>query len=161
MPRHTYWVDTSLDGVSATSGGAGNIRLGTADGNFITERMATVIRTIWNIDAASTTVAGAWGVQLLSYGIGIITLEAFNAGVFPDPATMSDFPVRGWILRGECLVSQNGVGTAIIKSCVGDLRNARKIDNGVLVFSIQNTAVQGTSFTIVVGGLIRNLIKGG
>lgn len=161
MPRHTYWVDNAQEGLTIASGAQATQRLGSSDANFITERMATVIRTIWNLDINSTTVAGAFGTQVVSYGIGVESLEAFNAGTHPDPESDSEFPTRGWIMRGQCTVFQNGVGTQIVTRCGGDIRSARKIDNGVLFLIIDNSPQVGTAFSCTFSGLIRCLIKGG
>jgi len=161
MPRHTYWVDTLMAGTQVAAGAQSIQRLGTADPNFLEERMATVIRTVWNLEFTSTTVAGAWGTQRIGYGVGVESLEAFNGGSHPDPEDAADFPTRGWILRGECWISQNGVGGEIVTRCHGDFRNARKIDNGVLFLIISNTDGPGTAFTAQVAGAIRCLIKGG
>jgi len=157
MPRLTDWVDTRV-GLTVTAGSQDNTRV---DGGSVqtTLRGITIVRTILAFGAFSTSVAGAWGIQQLDMAIGIVTREAFNAGIFPDPNSATDKPARGWIWYGQMLVSQNGVGTKIVHTLNGDIRGARKIENGVVVFIVNNTSLAGTNFSVQIRGLVRTLVK--
>ena len=39
------------------------------------------------------------GVMAIDVGIGVVSTEAFTAGVVPDPQTSSDYPTLGWLYR--------------------------------------------------------------
>ena len=157
MARPTDWQDTTIafsmvSGANTSLGLVGS--LSTAD-----LRGATLIRTIVRLDFHSTTVAGAWGVHQALAAIGIISQEAFAAGVFPDPRTQDEKPPRGWIYKGSAGVAQNGVGSPVTYPLMADIRGARKIENGALFIIIDNQARNGTSFSVGVNGLVRCLIK--
>ena len=125
----------------------------------VVARRLTVVRTIVSLDIFSTTVAGVWGVQEIALGIGVISREAFAAGVFPDPVEANDKPTRGWLWRTHQAVSQNGSGGQVLVHIEGDFRGARKLDAGVLILIINNTPLQGTAFTVFTRGLVRTLFK--
>ncbi len=80
-----------------------------------TVRQSTVTRVIGRLGFYSGTVQGAYGVDLIDFGIGIVGQEAFTAGAVPDPDTDADRPSRGWIYRDRVLVSQNGEGGEVVK----------------------------------------------
>ena len=158
MPRPTDWQDT-VTNFQPDSGAQASASL---DGVLtpVDLRGATLIRTIVQMGAHSRTVAGAWGVQRLTMVIGIVSREAFTAGVFPDPVTSDDKPPRGGIWRSTLVVGQNGVGTPVVSSTgFIDLRAARKIENGRLFFIVDNTSLAGTAFDIGLAGIVRVLIK--
>ena len=69
---------------------------------------ATITRIVAALSFASTTVAGAWGLSKVTFGIGVISQESFTANNPPDPATVGDYPVRGWMHRETFMLSQNG-----------------------------------------------------
>jgi len=156
-PRMTDWVDTVIslgagDGAQATA----SLLTGLAPVNL---RGATVIRSIIELDLSSASVAGAWGVQRLDFGIGVADQEAHAAGVLPDPLTSGDKPARGWMYRTSRAVSQNGIGSQVLFPLRADIRGARKIENGEVYYIFNNNNVFGTAFTVQVMGLIRLLIK--
>ncbi len=158
MPRATDWVDTVLAPASVPTGLSTNVRL---DGALSQAdlRGATLIRTIVSMSLSTGTVSGAWGLQMAHIGVAITGQEAFAAGVFPDPQTSADKPPRGWIYRNSAPVHQNGVGVPISTWLQADIRGARKIEAGVLYLIVDNVTVNGTSFSLVIRGLIRCLIK--
>ena len=157
MARPTDWVDTTVN-VSAATAAQGSLSLitGLEPSDM---RGATVIRTIVRLWAHSTTVAGAWGVQMCDLAIGITSQEAFAASTFPDPSQSSEKPPRGWMYRTSVGLSQNGVGTTIMREITADVRAARKVENGEVFLVFDNTALGGTAFTVRVTGLVRLLIK--
>jgi len=77
--------------------------------------------------------------------------------VVADPNTAGDQPSRGWIYRSRILVSQNGVSTPISVMLQGDIRSGRKLDDGECYLVLNNTAELGTSFTVAVSGIVRQL----
>ena len=159
MPgRPTDWMDTRVNYsiASNTTGVAQglSVQLVAAD-----SARATVIRTIVRLFVQSESVAGAWGTQLVEFGIGIASQEAFSALVLPDPNVNTDKPARGWLWRTARMASQNGIGSEVIHEVAADIRGARKIENGELYLASTNEAVLGTAFTVRIIGLIRTLIK--
>ena len=83
MARRTTWEDDLVNlGVSSGSQGSTDLTVGlTAD----EKAGRTVTRLIGELGLASSTVAGAWGVQAVDIGIAIIDGDAFAAGALPDP----------------------------------------------------------------------------
>jgi len=156
MPkRASDWIDTSLNLVVA-SGAQGSLSLmtGVAPVNV---RRQTLVRTIIGLQMNSTTVAGAWGTQIMDLGIGITSQEAFAAGALPDPVTAGDQPSRGWVFRQRRVVAQNGNGSVVLYDIQFDIRAARKLDDGECFIVIDNTAGLGTAFSVVVTGMVRQL----
>ncbi len=155
--RQTDWVDTLIS-ITVASGAQGfqSLMTGLAPVNL---RGVTVIRTIVRLGISSVTVAGAWGTQLSSMAIGITSQEAFAAGVLPDPSVATDKPPRGWMYRTQEKIAQNGIGSVVVYPVGGDIRGARKVENGEVFFVVDNGVSAGTSFSIHVHGLIRQLMK--
>ena len=144
--RQTDWMDTVVGDAAATGTQASrSLITGLAPSNM---RGTTAIRTLVSLDFASSTVAGAWGLQRVDFAIGMTSQEAFAAGTLPDPAISSDRPSRGWIYRTSLLVSQNGSGAPIVFPVRADIRGARKIENGEMFLVFDNTAIDGTTFTV-------------
>jgi len=157
VARPTEWQDTVID-MFAVSGA--NVSVGLTLGLTAADlRGATVIRTIVALAFHSVDAAGAWGIQQVHLGIGIISEEAFTANVLPDPRTAEDRPSRGWMYRDAIAVSQNGVGTQIVFSLRADIHGARKIENGALFIIVDAVNIRGTSFNVGITGLIRTLLK--
>ena len=95
MARRTTWRDTLINN-SITSSGATVVEYNagaTQDEN----RGSTLTRTIVELALWSTSVAAAWGVQMVDIGLGLIEADALAAGAVPDPADDRDEPARGWI----------------------------------------------------------------
>ena len=157
MPRPTDWVDTRFAS-NVLNNGNRPVSLLTGM-NPVDLRGSTLIRTIIALDFASETVAGAWGVQHIDLAIGIASQESFAADVLPDPDSSSDKPSRGWIYRTALMVAQNSTGSPVVYGVRADVRGSRKIENGELFITMDNNAVQGTSFTVLISGVVRCLIK--
>ena len=158
MARPTDWVDTIIAPSAFASGLQTNASL-VADLTAADLRGTTVVRTLVRLGLASSTVAGAWGVNRIDLAIGICSREAFAAGVFPDPNVGSEKPPRGWLWRTSVLASQNGSGGPIVTDVIADIRGGRKIENGVVYLVVNNSNFVGTTFSILVQGLVRLLIK--
>ena len=155
MPRRTVWVDNLLN-IGAGTGAENRVSLLTGMAPADT-RGTTIVRMVYDFNLMSQTTAGAWGIQLVDIGVGIASQEAFTAAVLPDP-NADERPVRGWMFRTRCVVSQNGVGTRILFPCIGDLRSSRKLDDGELYFTFHNAALFGSSFTVQIVGIWRVLL---
>ena len=157
MPR--LWVDTNIDiTVSSGSSGSTSLMTGVSATQTRFDRM-TLLRTILGFDIAYAVHDSGEGSQRVSLGIGITSQEAFTAGVFPDPETDTDFPVRGWIWRAKYRIfgfaaDQPAIFTRRVDL---DLRAMRKLENGEAFMNIANVAEEGTTGVIIVTGLIRQL----
>jgi len=156
MARRSMWVDTNVN--LAASSGSQSAGLSLMGGFTAAEIFGwTVTRLIFDLGLHSTTVGGAWGVHAADLGIGIVSAESFAAGIFPDPVQSTEKPIRGWLYKVRCAVSQNS-GGQVIFPCRGDLRSGRKIDTGVMFLIINNTPFFGTTFTLQALGTIRALV---
>ncbi len=161
MPaRPTDWLDTIV-GLAPTSGGALQFQSLMGAVSNIEARRYTCVRTLVRLDLQSTTVAGAWGSNIVHIGIGVVSVAALAAGAasLPNPSIANDKPALGWLYRTTVVVAQNGIGTPVVFPITADVRGSRKIDRGDLVLMIDNVAHLGTTATIQCTGLIRCLMK--
>ena len=158
MPRPTDWIDTiiAFSALAGGSEGSQSLMTGVAPVNM---RGMTLIRTILRLGLFSTTVAGAWGVQGMHMAIGVASQEAFAAGILPDPDVATDKPPRGWVWRSSVVVTQSGATGPITQTIEADIRGARKIENGELYIIARNADLGGTTFTVLVSGIVRTLYK--
>ena len=155
MPRRTAWEDTNME-LSLGNGVTAGVGLHSA--SPVDTRGVTVTRFLGDLSVTSTTVAGAWGVQHLILGVGVLSQEAFLASTFPDPETDVDHPAGGWLYRNRIAVGQNGAGGGLaIARLTFDIRSARRLNEGELVLVLHNRAVDGTTFNMRVGGMLRTL----
>jgi len=161
MPREMRWFDTNIS--MATLASSGGIQVRNLVGGVTIEegRRATVTRIILTMTSHSVTVAGAWGVSQLAFGIGIVSEDAFVAGgaAIPSPIVNAEFPPTGWLLREEVSISQNGVGGQVVFQHRWDIRAQRKLGMGVLILQVINTAITGTAFAVGVHGQARVLCR--
>ena len=155
------WTDTAGT-LTAGSGGGQDFKslaeLAVTDTRYIQQ---TLLRTIIGLNVGLTVHDSGEGSQLVSLGIGIVSSDAYSAGLtaLPDPRIDADFPTRGWIWRARYRVfgfaaDQPAVYTQRIDL---DMRSQRKLDNGIPLFIITNENVEGAASTITVHGLIRQL----
>ena len=154
--RRTTWQDTFLQN-NTVSGAQSLIAL---DGvlSVADSQGLTLTRLIGDISCSSNTVAGAFGVERFSFGVGMASREAFAAGIVPDPNSNVEEPPRGWVYKNTVAVSQNGIGTNVVTArVIFDIRAQRKLDSGRLFLAVNVDNVTGTSFTGNVTGLIRAL----
>ena len=159
MPRTTEWKDNIVSFNLAT--GAGAFESLVVNFSEPDKRGMTLVRTLLRLNFFSTSIAGAYGVQIVSLGIAVAFQEAFAVGLtaLSDPQTESDRPIRGWVYRTQVAPSQNGIGTPLVTSLTADIRAARKLENGELYVTSFSAAGVGTTFTVAVTGLIRTLFK--
>ena len=156
MARRTSWQDRIISTTVVSGGVLNNDML--IDISRDEGRGATIGRLIADITIFSTTVAGAWGLQIVDIGFGMIERDALAASAVPDPNVSSDQPSRGWMFRTRCVAFQNGVGTVIGVKCMFDIRSQRRIDASTLGMLVVNTAGLGTNFTIGMEGIVRVLV---
>ena len=154
--RRTRWTDALISFTVATGlQGQQTLFPGIGPDDL---RDGTIVRTIGLLDIYSLTIGGAQGVQGVDMALGVISQEAIGASVFPDPNSAADYPVRGWLYRHRCLVNQSNAEGAPVTRCVWDVRSQRKLDTGSYYMIANNTAQNGTSFTVHLFGLVRTLV---
>ena len=90
--------------------------------------------------------------------MGVISQESIAASVFPDPNTATDYPVRGWLFRHRCAVTQSSDDATPLTHCAFDIRSQRKLDTGQYYLVVDNDPLFGTSFSVEVFGLVRTLV---
>jgi len=157
VPRQVRWIEKEVNQAIAAAGQDVKSMMGGLSTDQT--RGMTVTRLIGRVGFSSATVAGAWGVNVLDIGIGVVSQEGFAAGVVPDPSVANDEPVRGWLFRTRVVVSQNGAGGQVVHELHFDIRAQRKVETGELVIIMDNSAISGTSFTINAQGWIRTLVR--
>ena len=119
----------------------------------------TLMRTIIGIDIAHLVHDSGEGSQDVTLGIGVTSQEAFAAGILPDPNQETEHPTRGWVWRYRCRTYGFAADQAAVYNhrVDKDVRSRRKLENGECYINIFNTADQGSTGTINVIGLIRQL----
>ena len=95
----------------------------------------------------------------LDIAIGLVSRDALAGGAVPDPNQDDEYPVDGWLYRGQKLISQNGTGHPVVTPLFADIRSQRKIGGGIPALIQNSTTEGGTSFSIHTLGLIRTLVK--
>ena len=155
----TLWVDTLHNLVVAEAGQTfTSLMTGLASAATRLEGM-TLLRTICRWDIAFTVHDSGEGSQMVDIGLGVTSQEAMTVGVIPDPNSDTDYPTRGWIYRGRWRVfgfaaDDPAIDVARIDL---DLRSRRRLDNGEAYLVANNNNVDGSSSSISVVGVTRQL----
>jgi len=158
MPRQTRWVDTLL-ATTVASGAQGNIPL---LGELTTRHRSTITRLILCYRVYPAVPRVVSGIQHVDVGIGVIQQEAATANIVPDPVAEGDFPSMGWLYRCRHSVFDEASGAVIELNMevMRDLKSQRVLGQDAdLRFITDNTALQGSSFSIRVSGIVRTLVK--
>ena len=158
----TLWIDTLLD-EQVASGGLDLTSLMTGVTEIDT-RMAglTLLRTIIGLHVAHLIHDSGEGSQRVNLGIGVASQPAFALGTsgVPDPsANGAAGPPRGWVWRASYVTYGFAADQAAVfdNRVDRDIRSRRKLDNGECYMIISNAADQGSTGTIAVIGLVRQL----
>ena len=125
-----------------------------------TEQMGlTVTRLLFDMWFTPDVGTGADGAQMVDVGIGLVSEEAFNAGILPDPNQNADQPVTGWLFKARTVVQVMVSPDAVLGGHMQvDLRAQRKMgQRAKLVLIMNNTAVVSTSFNVRNTGMTRVL----
>ena len=100
------------------------------------------------------------GANVIDVGIGVVSKEAFDAAVVPDPQTTTDYPTLGWLWKARLVAyRQNGSGTVEefgYPRIDLDVRSQRKVDKGVLFITAFNASLF-TGWTCIMVGNVRSL----
>ena len=156
--RATVWADT-LFSLTVMNGAqqVSSLHLGV----LTTNMDLTVVRTLIHLNISSDNPGFASGLQRVSLGIGVVSEEAFLAGVVPDPNVNTDFPSRGWVWRDQQVVLDELLATGVVplRDIKEDIASQRKLDKGELVLIVNNDALHGSPFDIIVTGIVRILFK--
>ncbi len=156
----TLWID-DLMSLSVAAGSQSSQTLGPASLTDIEDRLLrlTLLRTIVRIDVAPTVPDSGEGDQVIDMGIAVVSMEAQAASAFPDPVVESDFPTRPWLYRARYRVYAVAAGdqNREIVRIDKDLRGKRKLENGKLMFIVDNSDNQGVSSPCQITGIIRQL----
>jgi len=158
--RNRQWADTRM--VFQIASGAEVIN--DLRGSLVVPETYTVVRLVVDFVCTLETTQEQEGAQRIDFGIAVCALEAFNAGVVPNPTASNEYPRDGWLYVGTKLVSQavptGGTITAMWRETAVykiDLRAARKIDRGVLYSVMENVSAEGAAMAVNVTGRIRAL----
>ena len=115
----------------------------------------TVVRTIVSLSMVPPFAASDGNMQS-DIGIGVVSQEGFVSSVVPDPNVALDRPPRGWVYRDHrVVVGAASMVTYTALYVMADIRGARKVDNGELVFIQTADDLDGTTFSVRTVGLIR------
>ncbi len=136
--------------------------------NLLAELVAletmTVARLIGHLDFQAGPADENEYAQIITIGIGVCSVEAFNVGVtaVPDLDVAAETPARGWLYRARRLSLQalptGGTPVAIHRQPAifsFDVRAMRKIDRGRLFMYIKNSTTGGNALSMEVVGLVR------
>ena len=161
VARRRAWADRRFAGVALVAGTLQSFDLLL---NAPTLDTLTAVRVVGDITVqylVSTTVGDS--LSIVDVGVGVDSASAFaTAGALPAPQIETEYPPRGWIYVASQPVTQilDAAGGVSIMDRPArfqfDIRAMRKIDKGILFFSIvqANITVGGA---MQVTGRIRSL----
>ena len=158
--RQNIWIDTLLN-QNTTSGAQ---TLTSLTGSLTANQMAgmTLERLLLRMDLGPNGDQAAYGFQSVDLGVQVTTVEAFSAGVVPDPGTAADQPNLAWVWRdsvGLQSITTTGVELSV-KRIEADIRSKRRLGRGgELSLAVDSVSLAGTAFVIKLSGLVRVLFK--
>ena len=125
------------------------------------KRGLTVVRMLIHLWYTSTAGGPVDGSMRLFQGIQLASEDAFAAMALPDPNNSTEYPIGGWMYRDMIVCTESALGVLRNNPVElwRDLRSQRKLDRSEMVFSVENNAGGGTTFSVDVQGLIRVLYK--
>ncbi len=155
----TVWIDTifNIDVVAGVQ--RVDSLMQAASATTLRLDRLTLLRTIVRFDLAAAVHDSGEGSAGMALGLAVVSQEAFNAAVVPDPGQGTDHPTRGWIWRGNFRVfafaaDQPAVHVRVVER---DLRSRRKLDNGEMVLISDNSTLEGAAVPVKIFGLVRCL----
>jgi len=153
------WIDTPLAlavAVAATSNAS--LMTGVSATETRLSQM-TLLRTIIGLDVARTVHDSGEGSETVTLGIGVVSQAGFSTGAIPNPATATEFPIRGWVWKA----AYRTFGFAADQPAVFnrridlDIRAMRKLENGEAYIAVAVVALEGVSGAVTIHGLVRQL----
>ena len=146
--RGRSWADTRIAGDALVAGAEDHINLLANAPAVDTLTVVRIVGDLWLMYTTNVTVTDS--LSIVDCGIGVTSLEAFNAGgaSLPQPSQFDEYPPRGWLYVNsqpvQQQVSTEGV-TQLMAHFKFDIGAMRKIDKGVLFMTL-------SQFNITVGG---------
>ena len=145
--RQTTWFDSSWNFDIAVGGNA------TDELTPVGENLEgfTAARLILSFTLLPSVPSGATGEMLVTYGIAMVSQDAFDAGAasLPDPISSTSFPVDGWLIRENRVVVDRTASEEIRPTYVTyDLRAQRKLENSLMAFIWKVTTIRGSTFNL-------------
>ena len=158
--RKTTWFDTEFNFDTASAGQAvKRLTPSSVIGGTVIGEGLTSVRLLLTLELHPSIPEVVNSEQLVSFGVGLASEEAFGAQILPDPKTVTDFPPRGWVIRDQALVADRAGDARAVVRLIYDIRAMRKIDNFVMYLIMDNEPIRGTAFTVRMIGLVRVLCK--
>ena len=159
--RKTAWDDQILIGqtvVNAASPAGFLLVENAADPE---KRGCTVVRIIVDLAVNADVPGSVSGQEVTSFGIALVSDDAFVAAAFPEPNDETDYPVSGWLWRKVILVQDETLATGPIPPVrvYQDLRVARKLDRASLTLIVMTQGIEGSTFNTRLTGIVRALYK--
>ena len=168
MPMHREWVDLHVNGVAIDT--ASPMTPIDILFDMREEVNKTVTRLILGLDLHIDDInINVQAQAKVALGIGIATTEGFDQAIvapigesIPQPQRSVEFPIHGWLWRGEYLCQWSnsatfGVEVSMFPRIDLDLRAARKVDKGILYLAAFNSVVQG-AMDVELTGQVRALM---
>ncbi len=161
MPRPLAWADTIINQplVGAASQVNLNLLVDLAPSDTI-----TVARLVINLRYTTDSITQALeGAMVVDQGIQVVTAQAFAVGgvSVPQANISAEVPARGWLWRYRALVlnkvEADGDVWHYVDRAAVDLRTMRKVDRGILIYSVKTNVIHGTVYNTKVVGIIRAL----
>ena len=122
------------------------------------QQNCTAVRTIICMRLIAIADGANANAQYVHAGIGVVGLEAFNAGPgsVPSPAVANEEPIQGWIWKCSYWIVENYAypGIVLIDE---DIRVGRKIGAGVPFLRVDNNPGNGAIFNVRAVGTVRQL----
>jgi len=155
VARKTFWHDR-LFSISVSTGAQSVTDLLTSLSQDET-RGITIARTVIRLAMVSPTAVSD-GSQALDIGLAMVSSDAFGAGAVPDPNVETDIPVNGWVFRTRVYVPGNANGPTDPTPVREDIRAMRKLSGAIYTLVANNTAQDGTAFSVRMIGIVRTLV---
>ncbi len=158
--RPRAWSDNDISQVLATTVQQKVDLLG----NMSAFDNKTVVRMIGRLHAfPNDLIAQVDGAMKVDIAVGVTSLEAFAAGIFPDPDDASEQPIHGWLYRTQMVaIKEHATGTTNeyqhTDTLQFDVKGSRKVDRGVLFLVTESNNITGaTAFDVRLTGMWRCL----
>ena len=133
---------------------------------LLNEQEVTIVRIRGNFHAVLTAVSSTHGGFAAAAGLGLVTLEAFNAGIASNPSPITDADWDGWMwhsffdVRSITATIADGVNAfAISRTIEIDSKAMRKFNTDMVLFGAVEARFESGSASLVVDADSRVLVK--